>query len=73
MKNFVMNLYNGAEKLKVFICILVYTLYLALTVYGGGSAVDFMLFGLVMVSYIWLPGKCWNMLLAADIRFENIF
>ncbi|MBR5806714.1 MAG: hypothetical protein IKY30_08110 [Oscillospiraceae bacterium] len=72
MKNFVMNLYNGAEKLKIFICILVYTLYLALTVYGGGSAVDFMLFGLVMVSYIWLPGKCWNMLLGGSRRFDGM-
>ncbi len=72
MKNLVYNLYNGAETLKKLICLAVVTLYIILTVYGGGTVPHMMLFGLAMVFYVWLPGKCWNMLLGGSRRFAGI-
>ena len=72
MNSLVNTLYNGATGLKKALCLLSLMLYVALTVYSGGSIIEIMVFGLLMIVYIWLPGKCWNMLLAADKRFENI-
>ena len=72
MNSLVNTLFNGATGLKKALCLLSLMLYVALTVYSGGSIIEIMVFGLLMIVYIWLPGKCWNMLLAADKRFENI-
>ena len=72
MNSLVNTLYNGATGVKKALCLLSVVLYVALTVYSGGSIIEIMLFGLLMIAYVWLPGKCWNMLLAADSRFENI-
>ena len=68
MNSLVNTLYNGATGVKKALCLLSVVLYVALTVYSGGSIIEIMLFGLLMIMYVWLPGKCWNMLLAADSR-----
>ena len=72
MKNFVLNLYNGAETLKKFVCFFVLIIYIALTIYGGGNILHLLLFGLTMICYVWLPGKCWNMLLGGSRRFAGM-
>jgi len=72
LKNLVINLYNGAENQKKFLCFSVVALYIVLTVYGGGSVPHMMLFGLTMIFCVWLPGKCWNMLLRGSRRYEGI-
>lgn len=72
MEKIISNLYNGADNLKKFICLLVVLLYMALTFYGGGNPLHMMQFALVMIFYIWLPGKCWNMLLGGSRRFQGI-
>ena len=72
MKNLIYNLYNGADGLKKAVCFMVLVLYIVLTVYGGGSVPQMMLFGWIMIIYIWLPGKCWNMLLKGGSRFDKM-
>ena len=72
MKNLVSNIYNGADNLKKAVCILVFILYLTLTVYGGGTVPQLLVFARTMIFYIWLPGKCWNMLLGGGRRFAGI-
>lgn len=72
MEKIISNLYNGADNLKKFICLLVVLLYMALTFYGGGNPLHMMQFALVMIFYIWLPGKCWNMLLGGSRRFQGV-
>lgn len=72
MKNLIYNLYNEVGGLKKALCLAVTVLYIVLTVYGGGSLPQMMLFGLIMLLYVWLPGKCWNMLLKGGIRFDKM-
>lgn len=72
MKNLFYNLYNGADGLKKAVCFMVLVLYIVLTVYGGGSVPQMILFGWIMIIYIWLPGKCWNMLLKGSSRFDKM-
>lgn len=72
MKNLIYNLYNEAGGLKKALCLAVTVLYIVLTVYGGGSVPQMMLFGWIMIIYIWLPGKCWNMLLKGGSRFDKM-
>ncbi len=66
------NLYTGARGLKKTICFLILALYLGLVVYGGGAIGEILLFALCMIFYIWLPGKCWNMLIGGSARFYGI-
>ncbi len=72
MKNLFSYLYNGAGALKTAVCLMVLALYMVLTVYSGGSIPQMMLFGWIMIIYIWLPGKCWNMLLGGSRQFSHM-
>ena len=72
MKILIQNLYTGAEGLKKAVCLMVLALYIGLTIYGGGALSEILMVAFVMVVYIYLPGKCWNMLLGATNRFQGI-
>ena len=72
MKTLINNLYHGAEGLKKTSCLLIFILYIGLTIYGGGSLAEFLLFGLIMVVYIWLPGKFWSFITKAHQRFSDM-
>ena len=72
MKSLINNLYHGAVGLKTTVCLLSLIFYTGLTVYGGGSLGELLLFGMIMITYIWLPGKFWNFLIKSDQRFSNM-
>ena len=72
MKTLINNLYHGAEGLKKTFCLLIFILYIGLTIYGGGSLAEFLLFGLIMIVYIWLPGKFWSFITKAHQRFSDM-
>ena len=72
MKTLIQNLYTGAEGLKKAVCLMVLALYIGLTIYGGGALSEILMVAFVMVVYIYLPGKCWNMLLGATNHFQGI-
>ncbi len=72
MKTFIQNLYIGADGLKKALCFMVLALYIALTIHGGGTIAEILLMAFVMVAYVYLPGKCWSILLGAGKRFKGI-
>ena len=72
MKSLINSLYTGADNLKKLLCALTLILYIVLTVYGGGSMLELALFAVVMVTYIWLPGKAWNFVLKGNQRFYGL-
>ena len=72
MKSLINSLYTGADGLKKMLCLFTAALYIGLTVYGGGTVFEILLFAAVMIVYIWLPGKAWSFALKGNKMFSGM-
>lgn len=73
MKNTVSKLYLGCAGLKTAYCAAVLAVYVALVLYGGGSAFEMLVvLPIFVAAFIYLPGCALRRLLKADSCFENM-
>ena len=63
--------YEGSTILKCFLAAVTLAVYFGMTVFGGGSIFDMALLALIMLFYVWLPGRFWSKALNTDSRFRD--
>ncbi len=63
--------YEGSTILKCFLAAVTLAVYFGMTIFGGGSIADMTVLALIMLFYVWLPGRFWSIALNTDSKFRG--